>query len=105
MPRLTVTTRDGIARDVDVEVGRSLMEALRGAGFYEVLALCGGSCSCATCHVYVDEKDQARLPDIGAMERDLLDCSQHVRPTSRLSCQIRVERALEGLCVTIAPED
>lgn len=81
------------------------MEALRGAGFYEVLALCGGSCSCATCHVYVDEPDQARLPAIGGLERDLLDCSEHVRPNSRLSCQILVSLELEGLCVTIAPED
>lgn len=105
MPRLTVTSRDGETRQIEAEGGRSLMEVLRGAGFDEVLALCGGSCSCATCHVYVDEADQARLPALGGAEGDLLDSSEHRTSLSRLSCQIPFGSDLDGLRVTIAPED
>jgi 2Fe-2S ferredoxin len=105
MPHLSVTTRDGKTNDVEVEGGRSLMETLRGAGFYEILALCGGSMSCATCHVYIDEADQARLPPLSDMEGDLLDSSMHRTHASRLSCQIPFSAALAGLRVTIAPED
>lgn len=105
MPQLTVTTRDGVQHKVEGEGGRSLMETLRQAGFDEVLALCGGSCSCATCHVYVDEADLARLPSLSETESDLLDSSEHRTASSRLSCQIPFGPDLEGLRVTIAPED
>lgn len=105
MPQLTVTTRDGVQHKVEGERGRSLMETLRQAGFDEVLALCGGSCSCATCHVYVDEADLARLPSLSETESDLLDSSEHRTASSRLSCQIPFGPDLEGLRVTIAPED
>lgn len=105
MPLLTVTARDGKTRQIETEGGRSLMETLRGAGFYEILALCGGSCSCATCHVYIDEADHARLPPLAGAEEDLLDSSMHRTPLSRLACQIKFNADLEGLRVTIAPED
>jgi len=105
MPQLTVTTRDGVQHKVEGEGERSLMETLRQAGFDEVLALCGGSCSCATCHVYVDEADLARLPSLSETESDLLDSSEHRTANSRLSCQIPFGPDLEGLRVTIAPED
>ncbi|HVK81216.1 MAG TPA: 2Fe-2S iron-sulfur cluster-binding protein [Verrucomicrobiae bacterium] len=105
MPHLTVTSRDGKTREVEAEGGRSLMQTLRDAGYYEILALCGGSCSCATCHVYVDEADHARLSPPEGAEGDLLESSMHHTPLSRLSCQIKFSAALEGLRVTIAPED
>ena len=85
--------------------GVSLMEALRDTGFEEILALCGGCCSCATCHVYVDAACLARLPHQSPDEDELLESSSHRRETSRLSCQIPLGDSLDGLSVTIAPED
>ena len=105
MPSLFVTTRAGRTRDLVVEQGRSVMEAIRQAGIDDLLALCGGSCSCATCHVYVDDAFIDRLPPIGDGENDLLDFSDHRAENSRLSCQIPVTSALDGLRLTIAPED
>jgi 2Fe-2S ferredoxin len=81
------------------------MEATRDAGFDELLALCGGCCSCATCHVYVDPAVAASLPPVSEDESDLLDGSPHRNEQSRLSCQVIMSDALSGLTVTIAPED
>jgi 2Fe-2S ferredoxin len=81
------------------------MEAIRDAGIDELLALCGGSCSCATCHVFVDEDHLGLLRPMSADEDDLLDSSTHRRSSSRLSCQLDVNGSVEGLSVTIAPED
>lgn len=105
MPRITVTLRDGSSRDIDGIAGLSVMENLRDNGVDEVLALCGGCCSCATCHVYVDDEWSAATGSPGADENDLLDSSDHRRATSRLSCQIAFNPALDGLRVTVAPED
>lgn len=105
MAQLIVTTREGETRSVEGAEGRSVMENLRDAGFDEVVALCGGSCSCATCHVYVDESDFERLPPVSSAENDLLDSSEHRQANSRLSCQLKFAEALDGLKVTIAPED
>lgn len=105
MPKLTVVDRAGEERTVDAEAGLSVMEALKVNGFDELLALCGGCCSCATCHVYVDPAFADRLPPMGPDEDDLLDSVDDRRPTSRLSCQLRVEAGLEGLRVTIADEE
>lgn len=107
MPRLIVTTRAGETREVEIEAeaGLSVMEAVRDAGFDELLALCGGCCSCATCHVHVAEEFADRLPPMSADENDLLDSSDHRTPASRLSCQIPFGAALDGLRITIAPED
>lgn len=105
MAQLIVTTREGDTRVIEGSEGRSVMENLRNAGFDEVVALCGGSCSCATCHVYVDEADFGRLPPVSSAENDLLDSSEYRQPSSRLSCQLKFSDALDGLRVTIAPED
>ena len=105
MARLTITGRDGRQATIDGKPGWSVMENIRGAGFYELLALCGGCCSCATCHVHVDEEWLGALPPMGPDEDDLLDSSDHRRPNSRLSCQIPFSEALDGLRVRIAPED
>ena len=105
MPKLIVTTRDGDTRTIDGESGRSTMEVIRDAGFGEVLALCGGCCSCATCHVYVDPAFVDLLPDRSEDEDELLDSSVHRRANSRLSCQLPVCAELDGIQVTIAPED
>ncbi|MBN9478874.1 MAG: (2Fe-2S)-binding protein [Bordetella sp.] len=105
MPHLTVTTRDGESRRIEGDPGRSVMEILRDAGFDELVAMCGGSCSCATCHVYVREDDLERLSPMQGAENDLLDSSEHRQPNSRLSCQLRFTADLDGLSVAIAPED
>ena len=105
MARLTIVARDGSEKTIEGKAGWSVMENIRDAGFDELLALCGGCCSCATCHVHVDEEWLGKLRPRGADEDDLLDSSDHRRANSRLSCQIEFDEALDGLRVTIAPED
>jgi len=105
MPRVIVTTRSGEVLSLKVDANRTLMEAIRDNGVNEVLALCSGCCSCATCHVYVDADFADRLPPISEDEDALLDGSRHRRPSSRLSCQIRITDVLNGLRATVAPED
>ncbi len=105
MPKLVVTTREGEQKYIEGDAGLSVMEVLRNNAIGDLLALCGGCCSCATCHVYVDDPFCARLLEMSADENDLLDSSSHRAPGSRLSCQIPFTTALDGLKVTIAPED
>lgn len=105
MPKLIVVDRMGAEHEVEATEGWSVMEAIRDSGFDELLALCGGSCSCATCHVHVDADWSASVGSPSLDEDDLLDSSDHRIATSRLSCQIRMTAELEGLRVTIAPED
>lgn len=105
MTKVTVISRNGEGREVEAENGLSLMEVIRDNGFDELLALCGGCCSCATCHVHIDPAFANKLPKMGEDENDLLDSTDHRNETSRLSCQIPVSDALDGLIVTIAPED
>lgn len=105
MPKLVVTNREGATSEIDVDDGLTVMEAIRDNGFDELLALCGGCCSCATCHIHVDPAFADKLPTMSEDEDDLLESSDHRLPTSRLSCQIPFGAALDGLHVTIAPED
>jgi 2Fe-2S ferredoxin len=105
MPRLNIVTRDGTEHQVEGRAGWSVMENIRDNGIDEVLALCGGCCSCATCHVHVDPAWFAKTGGPKPDEDDLLDTSDHRGPTSRLSCQILFSAELDGLRVTIAPED
>jgi ferredoxin, 2Fe-2S len=105
MAKITVISRNGEGREVEAEDGLSLMEVIRDNGFDELLALCGGCCSCATCHVHIDPAFADKLPKMGEDENDLLDSTDHRDATSRLSCQIPVSDELDGLIVTIAAED
>lgn len=105
MPQLTIVSRDGTETTVDGKVGWSVMENIRDSGLDELLALCGGCCSCATCHVHVDPAWTGAVGGAGPDEDDLLDTSDHRNETSRLSCQILFTDALDGLRVRIAPED
>ncbi|MEQ1688851.1 MAG: 2Fe-2S iron-sulfur cluster-binding protein [Sphingopyxis sp.] len=105
MAKLVVVSRDGSERAIAGDSGLSVMENIRDAGFDELLALCGGCCSCATCHVIVDPAFADVLPPMSEDEDDLLDSSAHRGPHSRLSCQLPFSEALDGLRVTIAPED
>ena len=105
MPKLVIVNRAGEETTVDAASGLSVMEAIRDNGIDELLALCGGCCSCATCHVLVDADWADKLPAMSEDENDLLDSSDHRGATSRLSCQIQLTDALDGLKVAIAPED
>jgi 2Fe-2S ferredoxin len=103
--RITVTLRDGSDRMIEAAEGVTIMEAIRAAGIDELMALCGGCCSCATCHVFVAARWTSALPPMDGDEDDLLDASAHRGETSRLSCQLIAGPALDGLRVTIAPDD
>ena len=105
MPKLVVVNRAGVEQEVEAANGVSVMEAIRDAGFDELLALCGGCCSCATCHVYVDPAFADKVDALSEDENDLLDSTDHRTETSRLSCQLHISDAVDGLKVTIAPED
>ena len=105
MPKLIVTNREAVVSTVEASTGQSLMEALRETGFDEVAALCGGCCSCASCHVYVGEAFLGALEPLGENEEALLEGSFHRLANSRLSCQIPFSESMDGLEVTVAPED
>ncbi len=105
MPKLIVTLRDGEEREIDGAAGLSVMEVIRDGGIDEILALCGGCCSCATCHIHVDPEFAAKLPAISEDENDLLDSSSTRDEYSRLSCQLPFGEELDGLKVRIAEED
>lgn len=100
-----VTLRNGETRSLQARPGHSLMEVIRDSGIPDILAICGGSCSCATCHVYVDPDFAALMPAQQSGEGDLLDFSEHRTEQSRLSCQLRVTEKFDGLKVSIAPEE
>lgn len=105
MTKAFVTSRAGVEREIAAPDGVSLMESIRDAGIYEVLALCGGCCSCGTCHVHVAEEWRDRVGPAKGPERELLELSPHWADGSRLSCQISMTAALHGVRVRIAPED
>jgi len=104
MARLFVIQRDGSQSAIEAGDGRSVMELMRDHGIDELLAMCGGCCSCATCHVHVDPAFADKLPPMSGEENDLLDCAGSRDAHSRLSCQIPFTDALDGLRVTIAQE-
>jgi ferredoxin, 2Fe-2S len=105
MQKLTVKTREGKVETINAPTDSSVMGAIRNAGFDELLALCGGCCSCATCHVYIDPEFISLLSPMSTEEKDLLDASEYRTSNSRLSCQIKFTAALNGLIVKIAPID
>ena len=91
-------------RLTDVAAGQSLMEVARLHDIAGLLADCGGACSCATCHVYIDPAWQEAVGPADDIELDMLDMVADVaQPNSRLSCQIALTEALDGLVVTVAP--
>ncbi len=105
MAQLNIVSQTGESKTVEAKVGLTVMEIIRDNGFDELLALCGGCCSCATCHVYVEDSFIDKLPAMSDDENDLLDTSDNRKPASRLSCQLPVTEAIDGATITIAPED
>jgi 2Fe-2S ferredoxin len=104
MPLVRVIDRDGTERQLDAPSGATLMEPLRDMDD-GVAAICGGMCSCATCHVYVDAEWVKKLPVPMSDETDMLGDLTSRRENSRLSCQVVLNDALSGVKVTIAPEE
>lgn len=105
MPKVTIINRDKVSSSIELQSGQSLMEGLRAAGYDEIIAICGGNCSCATCHIYLQPVDPSVLPKISEDEEALLESLQYVTPESRLSCQIPINSALEGAVISIADEE
>jgi 2Fe-2S ferredoxin len=92
---------DGVERRIVAQVGDSLMQSARSNDVPGILADCGGACACATCHVIVEEEWYPRLTPPASHERDMLEFALDVQPTSRLSCQIKVDESLDGLVVSV----
>jgi 2Fe-2S ferredoxin len=104
MPRVTYIQPDGVARVLDVRAGTTAMEAAVDNDVVGIVAECGGACSCATCHVYVDAAWASRLPPPDRQESGMLECVLDRRDTSRLSCQIVLSAELDGLVLRVADE-
>jgi ferredoxin, 2Fe-2S len=104
MALVHVVDRAGIEHQIAASTGGTLMETLREFDF-GVAAICGGMCSCATCHVYVDPAWADKLPPPEPNERDIVQELAHAQPTSRLSCQVDVTPNLAGLRIAIAPDE
>ncbi|GKY89589.1 2Fe-2S iron-sulfur cluster-binding protein [Sinisalibacter aestuarii] len=105
MPIIHATDRDGTEKVIEAETGLSMMLNLRDNGGLDIASICGGSCSCATCHVYVDEDWLGKLDPQSPDEFELVEFTEHYRENSRLSCQIEMTDALDGIRVTLAPEE
>ncbi|WAC58501.1 2Fe-2S iron-sulfur cluster-binding protein [Brevundimonas sp. SL130] len=105
MVQINIVTREGETIRVKGAEDVSVMEAIRDAGVGELLALCGGARSCATCHVYVGRDTADLVAPMGEDENDLLDASDYRTELSRLSCQLKLTRGLDGHTFVIAPED
>ena len=102
MPNVTFVDAAGVLTTLNATMGVSVMQAAVSQGLAGIAADCGGAASCATCHVYVDPAWLDRLPPLGEDEDAMRDCTAaERRPTSRLSCQIPVSAALDGLVVTL----
>ncbi|MBT7375443.1 MAG: 2Fe-2S iron-sulfur cluster binding domain-containing protein [Porticoccaceae bacterium] len=101
--KIYVYDRNGEKHTVEGAAGDSLMDPLRSADLVD--ATCGGSCSCATCHVYVDEKSYALLPTAGEEENEVIEFMEKVEDTSRLACQIELTEEMDGMAVTVAQEE
>jgi 2Fe-2S ferredoxin len=101
MPRVTYIEPDGTPREIEAANGTTVMETAVDNNVDGIVAECGGACSCATCHVYVDESWLEKLRPPDAQEDGMLDCVLDRRPNSRLSCQIELSDALDGLLVRV----
>ena len=101
MPTIIVNDLSGKTHEVEMSTGSSLMEELREAGFESVLAICGGSLACGTCHVHVDPAFLDKLPPQSEDEKDLLELSEHLTSESRLSCQIPVTDDLNNMVISL----
>ena len=101
MPKVTFIQPDGSTSEVEAVSGDSIMETAIDNDVAGIVAECGGACSCATCHVYVEDGWIERLPTPDALEDGMLDCVLDRQANSRLSCQIRVDDGIDGIRVRV----
>lgn len=101
MPKIKIIDNSGKEHDIEADVGMTVMEAAIRETVPGIEAECGGACSCATCHVYVNDAWTAKVGDPDEMEEDMLDFAFEVKPSSRLSCQIKVTDELDGLIIQV----
>jgi 2Fe-2S ferredoxin len=99
MVKITFIDTAGTARTVEGEAGSTVMETAIKNGVPGIEAECGGACACSTCHVYIDDAWREKVGEPSPMEEDMLDFAYEVKPSSRLSCQIKVSEELDGLSV------
>lgn len=103
--RVTVTDKSGDVTEVEGAIGLSLMEVLRDAGVDDEIGMCGGCCSCASCHVYVNTVEGDGFPSASEAEDELLSSLGSKTPKSRLACQLELSAGLIGVNVDIAPSE
>lgn len=103
MPRIIFIEHDGSRKEVQTEVGQSAMQAAVSNMVPGVIADCGGACSCATCHGYIDEPWIDRVPAASDDESAMLECAMHREDNSRLTCQINITPELDGLVIRLPP--
>ena len=101
MPKLTIIEFSGKEHQLIADDGKSVMQAAIDARVPGIMADCGGSCSCATCHCYVDAAWLARLPQPESAERDMLECALEPQDNSRLCCQLRMTAQSDGLVIRL----
>ena len=101
MPTITLISHDGQSVDIQARPGHSLMQEAVAHGVTGIVGECGGAAACATCHCYVDEAWLDKLPKPLVNERELLECVLEPAPNSRLSCQLKLTDALDGLVVRL----
>jgi 2Fe-2S ferredoxin len=101
MPLVTYISHDGTENEIEVPAGNSVMQGAVDNMLDGIIAECGGSCSCATCHCYVDEAWLDKIPPASEMEKDMLECVLEPQDNSRLSCQIDVTEELNGLVIRL----
>ena len=101
MPKITYIERNGKSHKLEVANGLTVMEGAVQNNISGIDADCGGSCACATCHIYVDEKWFNKLPNKESAEEDMLDMAFEPKPLSRLACQLTVSDDLDGLVVNM----
>ena len=101
MAKITYVESNGTRHEVEADPGLTVMEAAVRNNVPGIEAECGGACACATCHVYVDDAWKDATGEPQQMEEDMLDFAFDVRPTSRLSCQIKVKPEFDGLVVSV----
>lgn len=104
MVKIVFVSAEGEERAVEAEEGRTVMEAAVANNIEGIVAECGGACSCATCHAFIDEAWFEKVGAPGDDEKDMLDFAPEVRPTSRLTCQITLSSELDGLRVSLPSE-
>ena len=104
MAKFTLETRNGARHEITGKNGVSLMKLIRRAGVEELVAQCGGSCACATCHVYLTLPQGTKMA-IGTGENRMLSTASHRKVNSRLACQIKFDDTFDGMEIRIAPED